>query len=355
MSFSVLITGGAGFVGSGLALQLKAKYPSAKIVAFDNLKRRGSELNLEKFKSQDIQFIHGDIRVYEDLEAIQEHFDFLIEASAEPSVHAGNSGDASYLLQTNLVGTLNALRFARHSVGRMIFLSTSRVYSIETLLSVKLEANQTRFIHQVNSLPGLTDSGITENFSTQGYRSIYGATKLASEQIIEEYAHSFDMDIIINRCGVIAGPGQWGKVDQGVFTLWVANHYFNKPLTYTGFGGKGFQVRDLLHPQDLFYLVEKQMLKKETSKAPVFNVGGGMSCSTSLKELTQICERVTNNKIEMGSNPETAKVDIPFYVTDNTKVQNFYNWHPTKTVEIIVQDIYEWLKKEKEKVKWIFA
>lgn len=355
MSFKVLITGGAGFVGSGLALNIKDKYPDAKITAFDNLKRRGSELNLEKLKSRGIEFVHGDIRVFEDLDSLHEKYDFLIEASAEPSVHAGNSGDTSYLLQTNLVGTLNALRFARLSIGKLIFLSTSRVYSIEELLKISLKENEQRFTHDTKKQIGITERGITEEFSTKGFRSIYGATKLASELVLEEYAHTFDMDIIINRCGVIAGPGQWGKVDQGVFTLWVANHYFNKSLSYTGFGGTGLQVRDLLHPTDLFNLVDKQMMKKEKLKAPIFNVGGGLPCSTSLKELTQICERITGNKISMGSNPATAKVDIPFYVTDNAKVENFYEWKPTKTTEIIVQDIHEWLKREKEKVKWIFA
>ena len=273
----------------------------------------------------------------------------------QPSVHAGNTGDTSYLTQTNLVGTLNALRFARHAVKKMIFLSTSRVYSIEDLLKISLSTHDNRFTHTANVANGLTAQGINEEFSTKGFRSIYGATKLASELMIEEFAHTFNMDIIINRCGVIAGPGQWGKVDQGVFTLWVANHYFNKTLNYTGFGGLGLQVRDLLHPLDLFNLIDKQMMKNEISHANIFNVGGGLACSTSLKELTAICEKVTGNKILIGSNPDTLKVDIPFYISDNKKVEKYYGWIPTKTTENIVKDIYQWLQDEKEKVKWIFA
>lgn len=355
MNFSVLITGGAGFVGSGLAINLKKKYPNAKIVAFDNLKRRGSELNLEKFKTHGIEFAHGDIRVYEDLEALKQTFDFFIEASAEPSVHAGSDGDPSYLLQTNLVGTLNALKFSKNFCQKMIFLSTSRVYSIEEMTSIKLKENDNRFTHESNLVKGLTEKGINEDFSTKGFRSLYGATKLASELVIEEYAHIYNLDLVINRCGVIAGPGQWGKVDQGVFTLWVANHFFEKPLKYTGFGGTGKQVRDLLHPDDLFYLVEKQLFFSGKLKAPIFNVGGGLECSTSLKELTKICEDITGHKIKMDSNPETAKVDIPFYVSDNSRVSAFYKWQPQKTTQHIVKDIHKWLVAEKEKVKWIFA
>lgn len=231
-----------------------------RIIAFDNLKRRGSELNLPLLKQHGIEFVHGDIRQRADLDSLAINFDVFVEASAEPSVKAGLDGAPDYVLQTNLVGTLNCLEFARRHTATFLFLSTSRAYSIEPLRAIALHENSTRFdLDDEQSQTGVSVHGIAEEFATHLPRSLYGATKLASELIIQEYVATYNLRAVINRCGVIAGRGQFGKVDQGVFTLWVANHYFNRSLCYTGFGGTGKQVRDLLHPDDLFALVQKQL------------------------------------------------------------------------------------------------
>lgn len=353
---SLLVTGGAGFVGSRLSMQYKSEYPSEKVVVFDNLKRRGSELNLPVFKKLGIDFIHGDIRNVSDLNDIAGSFDHMIEASAEPSVHAGTDGNPQYLLQTNLVGTLNCLEYARSRCKKMIYLSTSRVYSINSLCRIPLIEGKNRFRIDTETvdIEGLSINGIDENFDHSSYRSLYGASKLSSEIVAQEYAETYNMDILINRCGVIAGPGQWGKVDQGVFTLWVINHFFNKPLAYTGFGGFGKQVRDLIHPIDLFSLINKQLKAGTEFSGEIYNVGGGETISTSLKELSAICQDVTGNTIEISSIPETAKVDIPFYVTNYDKVSKCFNWKPIISVEAIVKDIYTWLKEDEEKVRHIF-
>ena len=353
---AILITGGAGFVGSQIAFKFRQNYPSEKIIVLDNLKRRGSELNLPLFKKVNIDFIHGDIRNLTDLQSLQRNFEVLIEASAEPSVHAGTNGDPSYLLHTNIVGTLNCLEFARKNVGTTIFLSTSRVYSIGALKAIPLEETEDRLEIDMTleMLPGLTKYGISEDFETKNYRSLYGASKLGSELVAQEYAQTYKMNILINRCGVIAGPGQWGKVDQGVFTLWVANHYFKKRLSYTGFGGKGKQVRDLIHPDDLYTLIITQINAGPNYSGQVFNVGGGHAASTSLKELTKICEDVTGNQIKLGAVPETASVDIPYYVTDHRRASEAFSWKPIRSVRNIVCDIYEWLKREENNIRYIF-
>jgi CDP-paratose 2-epimerase len=108
-----MITGGAGFVGSALAMLFKEVHPSWLVVAFDNLRRRGSELNFAKFKPLGIEFADGDIRQSSDLEDLPGNFDLMVEASAEPSVLAGLDGSPNYVLQTNPIGTLNCLEFAR--------------------------------------------------------------------------------------------------------------------------------------------------------------------------------------------------------------------------------------------------
>jgi CDP-paratose 2-epimerase len=143
--------------------------------------------------------------------------------------------------------------------------------------------------------------GITEEFPTDGSRSLYGTTKLASELLIEEYNAAFGVQTIVNRCGVITGPWQMGKVDQGFFVLWAARHLYDGTLYYSGFGGKGHQVRDVLHIADLFDLMNRQVDCFERHSGQVYNVGGGLGCSISLAELTERCAARTRNRLVLGS------------------------------------------------------
>lgn len=354
---SVCITGGAGFVGSSLARRYRALYPERRILAFDNLKRRGAELNLSAFKALNIEFVHGDVRVAGDLEALAGTFDLLIDASAEPSAHAGADGSPDYLIDTNLGGTLNCLEWARKRAGALLFLSTSRVYALPALRALPLREEETRLsIDTEQTLPtGLSAAGIDETFDTSRYRSLYGATKLASELFVQEYCATYGLKAMINRCGVIAGPGQWGKVDQGVYTLWVARHYFGIGLSYMGFGGQGKQVRDLLHPDDLFALIEVQSKHPNTWTGEVFNAGGGLAGSTSLVEYTRLCEEATGQTIAMDSIAETRPADIPYFVTNNSKVSAAFNWAPQQTARDIVFDIHAWLKANHDLVQAVFT
>jgi CDP-paratose 2-epimerase len=352
---SILITGGAGFVGASLARRFRQQYPGRRIVAFDNLRRRGSELNLPEYRQLDIEFVHGDIRSPADLESLSGDFEVLVEASAEPSVHAGMDGDPRYLLQTNLQGTLNCLELARQRGSTVVFLSTSRVYSIPALNAVPLAESVTRFGPGIGERPGWGPAGIAESFDTTGFRSLYGATKLASELVIQEYCAFYDLRAVINRCGVIAGRGQWGKVDQGVYTLWVAHHVFDRPLSYMGYGGRGLQVRDLLHPDDLFDLLQRQLERADDLHGEVYNVGGGISGSTSLLEYTRVCQEVSGRSVPMEAVPETNRVDVPYYVTDHAKASAAFSWHPRTGVQAIAADIHEWLLTDKERVAAVFG
>jgi CDP-paratose 2-epimerase len=354
----LLITGGAGFVGSSLAKLFKQNFPNYTIHVLDNLKRRGSEINLPEFKKLGIQFSHGDIRQFSDLEDLNSTYDLMIEASAEPSVQAGTNGESpKYLLDTNLLGTLNCLEYARKHTSGMIFLSTSRVYSIPAIKNLNYINKETRLdVSSNQTISGISEKGISETFPTigSGFRSLYGTTKLASELFLEEYFHNYGFPSIINRCGVIAGPGQFGKTDQGVFTLWVARHLFKGKLSYTGFGGEGFQVRDILHPRDLFHLLVKQIENKNSWTSEIFNVGGGVEGSVSLKEYTKICSDITSSKIEITSNLNTAAVDIPYYISDTSKVKERFSWQIETKPEQIVREITEWIQKNKEQLKDIF-
>lgn len=198
---------------------------------------------------------------------------------------------------------------------------------------------------------GATSEGISADFSLDGWRSMYGAAKLASELIIHEYIGMYGIRGVINRCGVIAGPWQMGKVNQGVFSLWMLHHYFKKNLQYIGFNGSGKQVRDLLHIDDLaqLALIEVEMLSELNGKT--YNVGGGKDVSLSLLETTSICEEITGNELQIIPVTENRPADVPIYISDNGEITKATGWSPGKDAKSIMQDIFEWLKANEKRVK----
>ena len=275
--------------------------------------RRGSELNLPRLREAGVEFVHGDVREPDDLAAAGS-FDAMVECSAEPSVLAGFA-DTSYSVQTNLVGAFNCLERAREENAFVVFLSTSRVYPVAPQLELALEEAETRFeLAAEQPIAGAGPRGIAEDFPLPGARTLYGATKLSAELLIEEYADAFGLRAVVNRCGVIAGPWQMGKVDQGVFSWWLLSHHFGRPLTYIGFGGAGKQVRDLLHVDDLVDLVDEQLGDPERWSGSVANVGGGRECSLSLLETTVLCRELTGNEVRdrrRRRDPSRRRADLP--------------------------------------------
>jgi CDP-paratose 2-epimerase len=350
----VLITGGAGFVGSNLAVML-AEARGWSITAFDNLHRRGSELALPRLRGLGIDFIHGDIRNPEDLAGVPGH-DLLIECSAEPSVHAGYAGDARYLINTNLVGTANCLDWARQHGCAVIFLSTSRVYSIVALRDLPLQRHGRRLALCPGAAGhGWSEHGISGDFPTAGARSLYGTSKLASELLVEEFGAAYGLKTVVNRCGVITGPWQMGKVDQGFFVLWVARYLYGGRLAYSGFGGEGLQVRDVLHIADLFDLVLCQIESLDRHAGRTYNVGGGPELSVSLAELTEACAERTGNRLSLGADPETKLADIPYYVTDNRVVAEAAGWSPKRTIATTLDDVLAWLRDHREELQGVLG
>lgn len=342
----VLVTGGAGFLGGTLCLRLASA--GHRVTAMDNLLRRGSELNLPRLKAAGVEFVHGDIRSPEDFDRIED-FDLLVDCAAEPSVHAGASGSPRFVLQNNLVGTLNCLEECRRRKAGVLFLSTSRVYPIETLNDLPYEIDGDRFCWRLPvETPGVSEVGLDETFPMEGSRSFYGASKLACEVIATEYQANAGVPLLVNRCGVLAGPWQMGKVDQGFVALWVSRHVFGRKLAYFGWGGTGHQVRDLLHVEDLADLVLEQIARPEVFDGRVYNVGGGRAVSTSLKELTGICQELTGNEIEIGSVPDTNPLDVRIYLSDAARVQRDFDWSPRRSVRDIASDTTAWLRDNLE-------
>jgi CDP-paratose 2-epimerase len=353
---AILVTGGAGFVGSHIAIMLKRQYPSQAVVVLDNLKRRGSELNIARLKTAGVEFRHGDVRNPEDLELGNRKLALLVECSAEPSVLAGFNESPVYLINSNLHGAINCLELARKHAADFVFLSTSRVYPVARLKQLNLKESPTRFtLEQQQPMPGASAMGIAENFPLEGRRSLYGATKLAAELIALEYAEMYDLRVIINRCGVIAGPWQMGKVDQGVFTLWMAAHYFGKPLKYIGFGGSGKQIRDVLHIDDLCNLLHIQLNRISDCSSKVYNVGGGLENSLSLLETTALCREITGRQIEIKPELQERPVDIPCYISDNRRVIRETGWQPSRSVQHTLSDIFQWIRENEAALKQILS
>jgi len=340
---SVLVTGGAGFVGGSLSVFLKRDFPGTRVVAFDNLKRRGSELNLPRLREAGVEFQHGDVRAPEDLAAARGEFDLLLECSAEASVLAGYGTSPGYVLQTNLVGTVNCLEWARERRADVLFLSTSRVYPIEPQNRLNVVETATRFeLSDRQPYPGVSSRGISEDFPLQGSRSIYGATKLASELLIEEYRAMYGLRTVVNRCGVLSGPWQMGTAEQGVFGFWLISHLLERPLKYIGFGGSGHQVRDLLHIADLYDLVRFELENLERLSGSVLNAGGGREVSLSLAETTELCRRITGKAVPVEPVTESRAADVPVYLTDNARVEAATGWKPKRSPSDILEDIAAW-------------
>jgi CDP-paratose 2-epimerase len=346
----ILITGGAGFVGGNLGVALAERHPDWTVIALDNLMRRGSELNLERLRKAGIEFVHGDVREPADIAAAGE-FDAMVECSAEPSVLAGY-GDASYSVQTNLIGAFNCLERARSQGAFLVFLSTSRVYPVAPQLQLVLTEAETRFeLAETQPVAGASPAGISEAFPMEGARTLYGATKLSAEHLIEEYADAFGLRAVTNRCGVIAGPWQMGKVDQGVFSWWLLAHLFGRPLSYIGYGGSGKQVRDLLHVDDLVDLVDEQLGAPERWSGVTANVGGGRECSLSLLETTALCRELTGREVPIGSEAETRPGDVPIYLSDCARLHSLTSWRPRRTPKDVLADLLAWSATHEDELR----
>jgi CDP-paratose 2-epimerase len=185
---------------------------------------------------------------------------------------------------------------------------------------------------------GLSAAGVDETFSTAAPVSLYGATKLASETLALEYGETFDFPCFVNRCGVLAGAGQFGRPDQGIFAYWIHSWARKRPLKYIGFDGAGHQVRDCLHPADLAPLILAQMDAGRTKSPPICNVSGGAASARSLRQLSAWCA-ARFGPHPVAADPQPRPFDLPWVVLDSTRARRTWNWQPRRTVESILEEI----------------
>lgn len=343
----VLITGVCGFVGATLARGLRESSPDLEIVGMDNFARAGSELNRVPLRELGVRVRHGDIRNPSDQEALP-RCEWILDAAANPSVLAGVDSQTTsrQLIEHNLIGTINMLELAKSWRSGLIILSTSRVYSLRELAAIPVEVKGDKFVPNLigKAVMGLSAQGIAETFSTEPPLSLYGASKRASELLALEYGAAFDLPVFINRCGVLAGAGQFGKIDQGIFSFWIHAFCQNSPLKYIGFGGKGHQVRDCLDARDVLSLVCQQM-QNPTKQAPrVLNVGGGVTHSASLKQLSDWCTKRFGTRAIRSEKPERP-FDVPWLVLDSTQAKQAWGWKPQTPLEVTWSGIADHAEK----------
>lgn len=340
----LLVTGGNGFVGSNLCLYFKNL--GWDVTSFDNLVRRGSELNIPIYKKMGIKFVHGDVRNQEDFIQLKDKYDVICECSAQPSATEGY-GNPVFDITNNTMGAMNALEFARKQDAIFIFWSTNKVYSGDKINAFPMAEGQTRWYHKDDM------QTISENFSIDGNQhSIYGLSKVMADLMVQEWANAYGVRTVINRFSCLAGRGQFGLCQQGWVSWFVVAAHFGLPLTL--YGWKGKQVRDVLDVRDVCSLVEREVKHIDNIKGEVFNVGGGHLNHMSLLEAIYNVKLITGKELEYKVVDEVRKADQCIYITDIKKVMGMTDWTPMHSHMDCLEDIYKWVKENEDSLRSLY-
>ncbi|MFW5831402.1 MAG: NAD-dependent epimerase/dehydratase family protein [Prolixibacteraceae bacterium] len=340
----VLITGGAGFIGTNLAHRLLSE--GVRVTVYDNLSRPGVENNLKWLKAQHpsllntvVADVRDEITLEKEVRNVSHVFHFAAQVAVTTSLK-----NPKYDNDVNLNGTINVLEAIRKSSNRpsLVFTSTNKVYG--NLQNIEIRKNGARY-HPVDEQIKL--NGITEDFNLD-FHSPYGNSKGAADQYILDYTRSYDLKNVVFRMSCIYGPHQFGTEDQG----WVA-HFILKALKkeqITLFGN-GMQVRDILYVDDLVNAFLLAWGNIDNLKGQAFNIGGGVSNAVSLLELIKLLENLQEEKIPVTLK-DWRKGDQKYYVSDYSRFQHATGWEPEFTFRKGVVNLYNWLKKYYSSPKW---
>ncbi len=328
----VLITGGAGFIGSNLAARLLQR-PGTHVTIFDNLSRRGSELNLEWLKSKagrnQLQTIQEDVRDHAALAKAARDADEIYHFAAQVAVTTSIENPREDF-EINAQGTLYVLEAARKSGKRpmVLFTSTNKVYG--ALDAMGVVPGETAYIVPDPSFKGCDEA------TPLDFHSPYGCSKGAADQYMRDYARIYDLPTVVFRMSCIAGPRQLGNEDQG----WVAHFLYSavedREITIYG---DGKQVRDILHVHDLIDGMEAVRQNLKTTRGQVYNLGGGMRRAFSVLQILEEIRKMTGRKARY-SYAEQRPGDQVLYVSDTTKHERDTGWTPRRSMRNILSDIY---------------
>jgi CDP-paratose 2-epimerase len=333
---SVLIFGGAGFVGCNLAHHLLAE-TAANVHIFDNLSRNKVEHNLRSLQkiaegTKRLKITVGDVRnasaVQKAVSGATEIYHFAAQVAVTTSLDDPR-GD----FEVNAGGTLNILEAARQSGNRpfLLFTSTNKVYGHIAPVSCEHPSPLRHFCAEHNC--------INESQPLDFY-SPYGCSKGTADQYVHDYARIFGLPTVVFRMSCIAGPRQFGNEDQG----WVA-HFIYSALQRKSLSiyGDGHQVRDVLAVQDLIRAFSAAYENREITAGQVYNIGGGPRNAISLLEFISLIEDSLHQQVRYEFR-RGRPGDQPIYVTDFAKLQEHTKWSPGKSVEQIMKDISQWYR-----------
>ena len=336
---SVLIFGGAGFIGSNWARRL-LETTDAKVHIFDNLTRQGVRHNLDNLqriagRSGRLQITVGDVRDGAVVERVCRHATEIYNFAAQVAVTTSLL-DPRHDFEVNVGGTFNVLEGARKSGRRpfVLFTSTNKVYG--DLGRHTLKTLATRYAYGDRS-------GISE-LQPLDFHSPYGCSKGAADQYVRDYARMFDLPTVVLRMSCIAGPHQFGNEDQGWVAHFLYSALMNTPVTIYG---DGRQVRDVLCVHDLLRVFETTRENESVTAGQIYNVGGGAENTTSLLELIDEIEDLTGRRMryEMA---RRRPGDQLIYVTDFSKLQRDTGWKPEYTLHDTLREIYRWWQHNRE-------
>lgn len=335
---TVLIFGGAGFIGSNWAHRL-LKTTDAKVHIFDNLSRRGVHHNLKWLQkaaqgSDRLQITIGDIRDASLVQRAVQHASEIYHFAAQVAVTSSVT-DPRFDFEVNVGGTFNILEAARRS-GRypfLLFTSTNKVYGIMNSQAVLPAPRRYE----------CAEDGVNEA-QPLDFHSPYGCSKGAADQYVHDYFRIFNLPTVVFRMSCIAGPHQFGNEDQG----WVAHFLYSalhrRPATIYG---DGRQVRDVLAVDDLLCAIEAVRSGVRKTAGEVYNVGGGAANAVSLLELIDEIEKITGHRLEYELQPMRPG-DQPLYVTDYSKLHKHVGWEPRLTVRDVLSNLHFWWKQNPE-------
>lgn len=329
---AVLITGGAGFIGSNLAARLLAELPESRVLVFDNLARRGSEHNVRWLKqlpgANRLEVIQGDVRNAAQVNAAVRDASEIYHLAAQVAVTTSVS-DPLQDFETNALGTFHLLEAARRS-GRqplVLFTSTNKVYGALESVEVEPVGGRYRAVRQ--------DFRGADEATPLDFHSPYGCSKGAADQYVRDYARIYDLPTIVFRMSCIAGPRQFGNEDQG----WVAHFLYSMlsgtPITIYG---DGLQVRDILHVEDLLEAILTVRQQVSTTAGEIYNVGGGMERAFSVAEILQQIEQRTGVACRR-THSAVRPGDQPLYISDCRKLTAATGWVPRRGIDEILQDV----------------
>lgn len=335
MNKKIVITGGCGFIGSNAANYYLLK--GWRVVAFDNLSRRGTKENLAWLRklpaASRFSFVKGDIR--SDQKLLAKTFrsaDVILHLAAQVAVTT-SVVDPRTDFGINALGTFNVLEAARRSPQKPILLysSTNKVYGGMGDIKVKSANNR----YQYRDLPyGIPETRILD------FHSPYGCSKGCADQYVRDYARIYGLRTIVFRQSCIYGYRQFGVEDQGWVAWFTIAGLFNKKLTIYG---DGKQVRDVLFIDDLVAAYDAAIRKINVTAGKVYNVGGGPQNQMSLLELIAFLEKFYHKKIPY-SFADWRPGDQPVFVCDIRRARKDFGWQPRVPVALGVKKLSQWVK-----------